>query len=62
MNQDLHKLAQEKIEARKKILQLAPKEAEKLVNQTLYPEYWQFDINEHSWEESIPIHYGKIDT
>ncbi len=61
MNQDLQKLAQEKIEARK-ILKLTQKKAEKLVNQTLYPEYWQFDIREHSWEESIPTHYGKIDT
>ncbi len=60
--QQLQKLAQEKIEARQKLMNLPAKEAQKLVDQTLYPEYWDFNINEHSWEESIPTNYGQTDT
>lgn len=60
--QQLQKLAQEKIEARQKLINLSAKEAQKLVDQTLYPEYWDFNINEHSWEESIPTNYGQTDT
>lgn len=62
MDQQLQKLAQEKIKARENVLNLPPKEAQELVNQTLYPEYWEFDITENSWEESIPTNYDKTDT
>jgi hypothetical protein len=62
MNQELQKLAEEKRKAREKVLKLSPKEAQTLVNQTLYPEYWELDITENSWEESIPTNYGKTDT
>lgn len=57
MNQNLEKLTQQKIEARKKILKLEPRQAQNLVNQTLYPQYWDFKIEQNSWEESIPTDY-----
>lgn len=52
-------LAQEKIEARIKLLAMPPEEAQKLVEQTLYPQYWQFCLEDHAWEESIPTYYGE---
>lgn len=56
------KLEQEKIEARAKLQQLPPKEAQNLVNETLYPQWWQMDLSSHSWEETIPINYGQTHT
>lgn len=54
-------LMQEKIEARKRLLALPPEEAQKLVEQTLYPQYWEFRSEDNVWEESIPTIYGEID-
>lgn len=62
MNQESPKYAREKIEARAKLLNLPPQTAQNLVNQTLYPKLWHFDISNHSWEESIPTKYGETDT
>jgi hypothetical protein len=54
-------LAVEKIAARQKLLLMDPDEAQQLVNQTLYPEYWELDPNQEQWEESIETHYGETD-
>jgi hypothetical protein len=54
-------LAVEKIAARQKLLSMDPGEAQQLVNQTLYPEYWELDPNQEPWEESIETHYGETD-
>jgi myo-inositol catabolism protein IolC len=54
-------LAVEKIAARQKLLSMDPREAQQLVNQTLYPEYWELDPNQEPWEESIETHYGETD-
>lgn len=54
-------LMQEKIEARKRLLGLPPEEAQKLVERTLYPQYWEFRSEDNVWEESIPTIYGEID-
>jgi hypothetical protein len=61
-HQQLQQLAQDKIKARKELLNLLPIEAQNLVNQTLYPELWQLDLNNSSWEESIPTDYGKTNS
>lgn len=53
------RLAQEKIEARMRLLAMPPDEAQKLANQILQPQYWKFDPSTHVWEESIPTHYGE---
>jgi hypothetical protein len=53
------RLAQEKIKARMQLLAMPKEEAQKLVEQTLYPQYWEFDPSTHVWEESIPTHYGE---
>jgi hypothetical protein len=61
-NREWQQLEQDKIKARKDLQNLSPKEAQNLVNQTLYPELWQIDLTDNSWEESIPTNYGKTDT
>ena len=38
---------------------MPPEEAQKLVEQTLYPQYWEFNIADHEWAESIPTYYGE---
>lgn len=53
------RLAQEKIEARMRLLIIPPSEAQKLANQTLQPHYWKFDPSTHVWEESIPTHEAR---
>jgi len=58
----MEKLEREKIEARVKLQQLPPLEAQNIVNQTLYPQWWQMDLSSHAWEETIPINYGQTDT
>lgn len=60
--QTWEQLQQDKIEARKNLLNLSPEEAQNLVNQTLYPELWQLDMDHHNWEESIPTNYGQTDS
>jgi hypothetical protein len=52
-------LAHQKIEARLRVLDLPPNEAQCLVEQTLYPQFWECRVEEHPWEESIPTHYGE---
>ncbi|MBR8837769.1 MAG: hypothetical protein DSM106950_28125 [Stigonema ocellatum SAG 48.90 = DSM 106950] len=53
------RLAQEKIEARMRLLAMSPEEAKKLANQALQPQCWKFDSSTHVWDESIPTHYGE---
>jgi len=53
------RLAQEKIEARIRLLAMPIEAAQKLANQTLQPQYWKFDPSAHLWDESIPTHYGE---
>jgi hypothetical protein len=55
-------LDREKIEARIRLLAMHPLEAQKLVEQTLYPQYWEFRTEDNIWEESIPTSYGETDT
>ncbi|MBO3463813.1 hypothetical protein G7B40_025940 [Aetokthonos hydrillicola Thurmond2011] len=42
-----------------RLLAMPPEEAQKLANQTLYPQYWKFHPSTHVWDESIPAHYGE---
>ena len=55
-------LAQEKIEARLRLLAMPSEDARKLAEQTLYPKHWEFRSEDNVWEESIPTKYGEIDT
>ena len=62
------RLDQEKIEARLRLLTMPSDEAQKLAEQTLYPqhwefrsEHWEFRSEDNIWEESIPTNYGEID-
>jgi hypothetical protein len=55
-------LAQKKIENRAKLMSLSPSVAQEQVNQVLHPDLWEFNIENHLWEESIPTDYGEIDT
>lgn len=52
-------LACEKIDARMRLLAMPPEEAQKLVDMTLYPQYWEFSLENYTWEESIPTSYGE---
>lgn len=54
-------LAQQKKQARKKLLSLEPEIAQKQVNQTLYPQLWEHDPEANPWDESIPTSYGETD-
>ncbi len=47
--QDLH---EEKVQSRLDLLNLPPHEAQRRVNQVMYPQYWKV-INVTDWEESI---------
>ncbi len=58
-SKESERLAQEKIEARMRLLAMPPSEAQKLTNQTLKPQYWKFDPSNHVWDESIPTRYGE---
>ena len=59
LDAESERLAQEKIEARLRLLAMPPEEAQKLVDMTLYPQYWEFHLEDHEWEESIPTCYGE---
>jgi hypothetical protein len=50
-----------KIAARERLLVMPPEEAQQLVNQTLFPQYWKFRPEDADWEETIPSCYGEID-
>jgi hypothetical protein len=52
MVKESKQLAQEKIEARERLLAMSPLEAQKLVEQTLYPQYWQVRREDNIWQES----------
>ena len=54
-------LAQQKIEARLRLLEMLPEEAQKIVEQTLYPQLWECRTEDRLWEESLPSHYGETD-
>jgi hypothetical protein len=58
---DSNELAQKKIEARLRLLAMPPEEAQRIVEQTLYPQLWKCRIEDHQWEESLPTHYGETD-
>ncbi len=49
----LEQLAAEKIEAKQKLLQLPPEEAQAKVNCILNPERWTFDYADCEWEPSL---------
>lgn len=52
-------LAQDKIEARMRLLAMPSAEAQKLVEQTLYPQKWSIRLEDIKWEESISTSYGE---
>jgi hypothetical protein len=54
-------LAHDKIQAREKLLSMPPEIAQKQVEQTLYPQHWEYQATETHWEESIPTSYGETD-
>jgi hypothetical protein len=58
---ELKALAQQKIEARLRLLKMPPEEAQKIVEQTLYPQFWECRTEDYRWEESLPSHYGETD-
>jgi hypothetical protein len=49
---DLENLLEQKVQARKCLLKLPPEEAQRIVDQVLYPQYWQA-IDVTVWEETI---------
>ncbi|NJM76632.1 MAG: hypothetical protein HC852_13660 [Acaryochloridaceae cyanobacterium RU_4_10] len=49
---DLEDLLEQKVQARERLLKLPPEEAQRIVDQVLYPQYWQA-IDVTVWEESI---------
>jgi len=57
--EESQRLAQEKIDARMRLLALPPEEAQKIVDQTLYPQYWKFSSEDNIWSETIPTNYGE---
>ncbi|MBW4618747.1 MAG: hypothetical protein KME17_05085 [Cyanosarcina radialis HA8281-LM2] len=48
-------LAKAKIVARQKLLAMEPKEAQKLVDMTLYPQYWSCDPASFTWCGSLDV-------
>lgn len=57
--EESQRLAQEKIDARIRLLAMPLEEAQKLVNQTLYPQHWTFRSEDNIWSETIPTNYGE---
>jgi hypothetical protein len=49
---DLKDLLEQKTQARERLLQLPPEEAQLIVDQILYPQYWQA-TEVTVWEENI---------
>jgi hypothetical protein len=49
---DLKDLLEQKTQARERLLQLPPEEAQRIVDQILYPQYWQA-TEVTVWEENI---------
>lgn len=47
-------LLAQKIEARKRLLELNPQEAQQQVDQVLYPQYWKI-VDEPGWEDSLEV-------
>ncbi|WP_404788625.1 hypothetical protein [Altericista sp. CCNU0014] len=58
----LDALAQQKIEARLRLLAMPPEEAQRIVEQTLYPQLWECRAEDYRWEESLPSHYGETNS
>jgi hypothetical protein len=52
---------QQKEEARQKLLELPPAEAQARVESILYPQYWHFDLNQSPWQESFYPDEDEID-
>jgi hypothetical protein len=52
-------LATDKIEARMRLLAMPPEAAQRIVEQTLYPQHWDVRPEDIKWEESIPTNYGE---
>ncbi|ELR97359.1 hypothetical protein [Gloeocapsa sp. PCC 73106] len=50
-----------KIAARQRILAMEAEAAQKLVNMTLYPQYWVCEAEDFVWEESLPTNYGETE-
>jgi hypothetical protein len=51
---DTEDLLAQKIEARKRLLELNPEEAQQRVNQVLYPQYWKM-VDKPGWEDSLEV-------
>jgi hypothetical protein len=47
-------LLEQKVNARKKLLELTPEEAQHRVDQVLYPQYWKA-LGVPEWEESLEV-------
>jgi hypothetical protein len=48
-------LAQEKVEARQKLLEIPPQQAQELVNNILFPELWDIDLKNINWSDRLAI-------
>ena len=63
LDAESERLAQEKIKARLRLLAMPPEEAQKLVDMTLYPQYWKFRSEDDDvWSESLSLYEPEIDT
>jgi hypothetical protein len=47
-------LLEQKIDARKKLLELNPEEAQRRVDRVLYPQYWEA-VDVPGWEDSLEV-------
>jgi hypothetical protein len=54
-------LLEQKVNARKKLLELNPEEAQHRVDQVLYPQYWKA-LNVPGWEESLEVNGAETNT
>ena len=50
----MEQLAAAKIEARRRLLKLPPKEAQAKVDGVLHPDLWTIDVSQYEWEPSLP--------
>jgi hypothetical protein len=48
-------LAQEKVEARQRLLEMPPQQAQEIVNNILFPELWDIDLENLGWSDRLAI-------
>jgi hypothetical protein len=48
-------LAQEKVEARQRLLKMPPQQAQEIINNLLFPELWDIDLENMGWSDRLAI-------